>query len=265
MLSGSLNKNCADDSNYATVSPKRFACFFHRNFECAKAGELWGYTSSQVTALIESCPESCRMCEHQVLSTSPTEHANTATGNVLTNKPSTPPAKNPSWMPSEIPSVESCSNNLKWKNRFGLGCLDYQGAVCRNMHLIGFNDEEIRDLIANYPETCSVCLKSFFTTKFPTKISSRFPSNLLSMSPSDIPIEVSTLGSTGSPSSSPFLEPTRVPSSNPSHSQSELPSMVPSYSPWNTPSIFPSAHPSLMPPQVFFAAIHTLCRWPASK
>eukprot|EP00588_Corethron_pennatum_P000759 CAMPEP_0194299940 /NCGR_PEP_ID=MMETSP0169-20130528/60984_1 /TAXON_ID=218684 /ORGANISM="Corethron pennatum, Strain L29A3" /LENGTH=884 /DNA_ID=CAMNT_0039050065 /DNA_START=299 /DNA_END=2950 /DNA_ORIENTATION=+ len=190
IIPGSLIKTCIDDPNYAVISPNRFACFLHQHIECAKAGKLWGYTSSQVSALIKSCPESCRICADQLLPTSPTERGSTIVSNALSKNPSKLPAEMSSGTPSTVPSDHSagslCIDNLNWRNRFGLVCLDFKDVVCRNMHIVGFSAFEIMNLMDNCPEMCRFCSRPSFAPSITPPISPSVPpssSNMQSEAP----------------------------------------------------------------------------------
>ena len=167
---------CQDDPTYS--SHLGLNCLAHARFDCTGMHAI-GYSTENVFVLINSCPCSCNIrCNiwtrepSGLPSTVPT--VTFSPSESLSDHPSHLPSSTPtlSLMPSSAPTSKptygtyecnnpSCQDNLLYKSPLLLACSDHGRFDCKNMHAIGYNANDIYELITNCPCSCSIMCGSF--------------------------------------------------------------------------------------------------------
>jgi len=110
------------------------------NTNCEKMSHV-GYTTEEVTELLERCPKSCGQC----------------------SKARTSP-------------VQECHDNPTYRDTFGMPCIRYVETNCEYTRWIGFTDEEVEELMEKCPVSCGKCRTVVITTSAPSNSPSQSPS-----------------------------------------------------------------------------------------
>uniref|UniRef100_A0A7S1FTL9 ShKT domain-containing protein n=1 Tax=Corethron hystrix TaxID=216773 RepID=A0A7S1FTL9_9STRA len=199
----SPTKVCRDNPNYR--SKFELPCRTHRNLSCDKM-YLYGYNANEVGDLLDSCKESCGICDTSQPSAFPSSSPSRTPSlspsvlpsmipslrpsNVPIRNPTLNPSLNPTYFeptflptlkPSNVPTL-SCHDVSKWSNRLLLTCLDFRDFDCSVVSKLGFSQSEVDDVYANCPKSCGVC-----GTIAPISTPSHYPSVTASLGPSGVP------------------------------------------------------------------------------
>lgn len=252
-------KRCRDRPNYR--SKFKLPCRNHRKLNCEKMG-VYGYSLKEVEELLNSCKESCGICDSSPPSVVPSGSPSIRPS----SKPSTNPSGLPSIVPSPFPTTEYptryptklpepsatpthdptpqptplCHDIPTWSNRLLLTCSDFANFDCNVARKLNFSEEEVRTLYVNCPVSCGTC---------DTGAPSLTPSNKLTLEPtkSSLPTKADTGVPTLQPTYFPTLEATLTPTHAPTQSPTYIPTLSPTYTPTLSPTNYPTNYPTEKP------------------
>lgn len=240
--SAASSSSCVDDASY--YSALGWSCAQHEALNCKDLGYL-GVSIDQVRALLDHCPVSCGVSS--CLDNVNHNRLNAQSDNHVTRIEETMPGQRVGNRRKRARLVKddwdsSCQDDRSYMSPIGLGCDGFLLLDCRVFSTVGFNENQVFELIKSCPRACGIECGTW--TAAPTLHPTISPTVSPSSNPTKMPSRVPSSTPTSKPSTSPSISPTAVFSSVPSSLPSALPTVTGSDSPSSAPSLSPSNSPS---------------------
>lgn len=175
------------------------SCVHHRNRVCGKTNHL-GYPPVNVWELMMKCPYSCGFCEtgapSEVPSNIPTKGKTDVPSMFPSRVHTSIPSRMPSFLPTPVPSVHPtipptgiCHDNRNYRDRLLLPCSYHQSTSigdCASLTILGYSNDDVKNLIKNCPFTCGYCDSSSPSSKpstVPTNLPTHYPTTMPTYKP----------------------------------------------------------------------------------
>jgi len=119
--------------------------------------EMWiiGFSPAEIGTLTARCPSSCHVCSSAAAARSPAPTSRPTPYVAPTAAPSPPPTGAPATkLPSAFRSETACTDSTTYTSLYGQTCGVFKNKSCQDMWIIGFSQDDIRELVESCPQSC---------------------------------------------------------------------------------------------------------------